>query len=184
MTGMVGGQADYARHAGISRQAVHKMVAAGKIPVRSDGQIDFVEADVARDAIADPARRLNDEAPAPPPPAPAAEGGLTFNKARTATEAYRARLAEIEYKRAVGALLPREGVERGMFAAGRVIKRQIDTLVSMAEEIAAAARDGGADQVRALLRQRVREVEQAMSDALTAELNKEIGEASDGGAGE
>ncbi|WP_417844830.1 hypothetical protein [Thalassospira sp.] len=56
--GLVGSQADYARHCGVSRQAVSKWLKAGRIEKLPDGKIDFVKADHALQKTADPARAM------------------------------------------------------------------------------------------------------------------------------
>lgn len=185
---MIGSQADYARHRGISKQAVNKAVKAGTIPLMPDGKIDFAEADRARADNGDPARRLSlePESPAPTPsgrattepkpePEPAAEaaaggppeaGGLTFNAAKTAREAYQAKIAQLDYEQRVGQLLPRREVEDAMATSGRKIRQGLDGLVRWAGELDAAARNGGVDAVRLVLRDRVRALETLIVDSL------------------
>ena len=168
--GLVGTQAAYARHAGISRQAVNKMVSVGKIPRRPDGLINFVEADVARAGSADPARRLAD-----PPPAggesdseieAAGLGGLSFSKERAKREAYQAELARLEYERQTGAILARAEVADAMVAAGRKIRQGLDHLVGRADELTAVAIDGGAPALRAALKAVVRDMETRIAESL------------------
>lgn len=49
-------QAEYARHRGVSRAAVHKAVHGGRIPLAADGRIDLVMADAAWRANTDPSK--------------------------------------------------------------------------------------------------------------------------------
>jgi len=97
-------QSEYARHRGVSPQAVHKQIKAGKIPLLPNGKVDAVAADRA---LGETRERITirddvDEAPrAAAAPAPGA--GLT--KAKTATEVYRARLAQLEYEERTGKLI-------------------------------------------------------------------------------
>tara|TARA_R110000751_G_scaffold76247_1_gene153557 strand:+ start:21160 stop:21837 length:678 start_codon:yes stop_codon:yes gene_type:complete len=56
--GLVGSQADYARHCGVTRQAVSKWLKAGRIEKLPNGRIDFVQADRALQKTADPARAM------------------------------------------------------------------------------------------------------------------------------
>lgn len=99
--------ADYARHRGVSKQAISKNK---KIPRLPNGKVDVVAADralgEARERIT-----IRDEAPesasvSPEPfaaPRPAESAGLT--KARTATEVYNARLKQLEYEERTGKLI-------------------------------------------------------------------------------
>ena len=168
---MIGSQVEYARHVGISKQAVNKLVKAGKIPIRPDGKIDFAEADHARKVNGDPARAMaepppdDDDASAMPEQA-AQPGGFSYSKARTAREAYQAKLAQLEYERQSGLLLPKREVEDAMVASGRNIRQGLDAIVGWADEVDAAARNGGADAVRALLKERVRGLESMMVENL------------------
>jgi hypothetical protein len=100
-------QADYARHRGVSRQAIGKLIGK-KITLLPNGKIDVVAADRA---LGEARERVTirddvDEAPAPAVEAPRAAapaGGLT--KAKTVTEVYRARLAQLEYEEKTGKLI-------------------------------------------------------------------------------
>ena len=175
----IGTQADYARHAGISKQAVNKMVRLGKIPRRPDGKIDFAEADHARNVNADPARNMadppsltNDESGLMPLEQAASSGGLSFSRARTAREAYQAKMAQLEYERLSGQVLQKRDVEDGLVTAGRAIRLKMDAIPGMADEVVSLiARGGGAVEVRRLLRTKVRDLEQTIVDTLT-----EVGE--------
>ncbi len=178
---MIGSQAAYARHAGISKQAVNKLVKQGKIPLTADGQVDFAEADYERRQNGDPARRMAETHPQPhavegadePDQEPESEqqavpgaGGLSFTKARTAREAYQAKMAQLEYERQLGQWLPKREVEDAMVASGRKIRQGLDGVIGWADELDAAARNGGAEAVRALLKQKVRNLESMVVESL------------------
>ena len=86
-------QTEYAAHIGTTKQYVNKLVRQGKISL-VDGKVDRDAADLALRGSSDPARRLNepmdraesiydDDAPA----TRGGDGGMTFQKARTASEA-------------------------------------------------------------------------------------------------
>ena len=170
---MIGTQAEYARHAGITRQAVHKLKGLGRIPVRDDGRIDFAEADHARRSNGDPARRMANGAAANA--GRDAGGGheqQSFSQARTERELFNVQLAKLALEERLGALLPRQAIEEGMVECGRIIRRSIDSLVAQSDEIASIARSGGTDAVRQLLRKRVREIEQSAVDAMTSRLQE------------
>jgi hypothetical protein len=101
-------QADYARHRGVSRQAIGKLIGK-KITLLPNGKIDVVAADRAlgetRERITLRDDGDDDAAPAAveAPRAAAPTGGLT--KAKTVTEVYRARLAQLEYEEKTGKLI-------------------------------------------------------------------------------
>lgn len=182
---MIGSQAAYARHAGISKQAVNKLVKQGKIPLNEDGQVDFAEADHARKQNGDPARRMveamppngaDDETPeyddepdaldAMVERAAPGSGGLSFSKARTAREAYQAKMVQLEYERQLGLWLPKREIEDAMVASGRKIRQGLDGVVGWADELDAAARNGGAEAVRALLKEKARALESMVVESL------------------
>lgn len=135
-------QADYARHRGVTRQAVNKAVGSGKIPVHGDKkQIDPAEADRAMGLNV--ARVLADdgeEGPARQDAAPTTSG---LTRAKTATEVYRARLAELEYNERLGKLRPIEEVTIGAQRCAEVVLRAIRRISGRADELAAlVAKDG------------------------------------------
>jgi hypothetical protein len=172
---MIGTQAEYARHIGVTKQAVGKMVKEGRIPIRPDRKIDFAEADFARAQNGDPARQQAGQAPTStelPPPDDAGDvphsgsGKVTYNAARTVREGYAAKLAKLEYEKQLGQVLPRQEVEDAMVASGRRIRQGLDGIVTWSEELDAAARNGGADAVRALLKEKVRGLETMIVDSL------------------
>jgi hypothetical protein len=104
-------QAEYARHRGVSRQAIGKLIGK-KITLLPNGKIDVVAADRALGETRERVTVRDDEpdgdaASAPEVEAPRAAaptGGLT--KAKTVTEVYRARLAQLEYEEKTGKLIP------------------------------------------------------------------------------
>ncbi len=185
---MIGTQAAYARHVGISKQAVNKMVKQGKILLTADGGIDFAEADHARRQNGDPARRMSeasaqiDGGSGPPkygkndlaPSRAAPEtGGLSFSKARTAREAYQAKIIQLEYERQLGQWLPKREIEDAMVTSGRKIRQGLDGVISWADELDAAARNGGTDAVRVLLKEKVRGLETMVVESLNLLRNDE-----------
>ena len=169
---MQGRQADYARHIGKSRAYVHKLVKQGKIPIEA-GKIDFQMADQALGQVKDPARAMVTEVAAPAPgTVPQADAGPSFSRARIARETYQAKLAQLELERRQGQVLDRAGIEEGMVEGARIIRRRLDSIPNRAEEVDAAARQGGAPAVRLVLRKLVREVQQTMADDLTDRMSK------------
>jgi hypothetical protein len=134
-------QAEYARHRGVTRQAVGKFVASGKIQLHN-GKIDAAEADLA---LGQTIERVNS------PPIDSREApGLT--RARTVTEVYRARMAELQYERALGNLVAADGVADAASACGETMVRIVRSLSARADELNAAAAQDGLPGVRALLK--------------------------------
>lgn len=137
-------QAEYARHRGVSRQAVNKAVGAGKIQLREEGGrkgIDPAEADRAMGLNV--ARVLADDGEGDPPRPDAAVPSSGLTRAKTATEVYRARLAELEYNERLGKLRPIEDVTVGAQRCAEVVLRALSRLSGRADEMAAlCAKDG------------------------------------------
>jgi hypothetical protein len=151
-------QTEYARHRGVTKQAVAWLVKAGKIELitKPDGSkvIDAAAADLAlgetRERIVTRDDEATDAAPAAPT-SPPEGGGLT--KAKTATEVYRARLAQLEYEERIGHLLKTDDVTRSAELCGEAIVRDIDRLSTYAEDVAVAFGRGGVPAVRTLLKE-------------------------------
>ena len=189
---MIGTRAEYAKHAGISRAYVTQLIQKGVLTARKDGKLNFKKADKERAAKInahnvpvqiktgkgpnrgskpkDQARQTAnigapDEAP---------DGPLTFNAARTATEAFRAKKMQLEYEEKLGQLLPKRGVEEGMVEGARIIRRNLDAIIASADEIHAAGEEGGAMAIRVFLIKRIREVETTISDALTDRMREVV----------
>jgi hypothetical protein len=106
-------QAEYARHRGVSPQAINKQVKARKIPVLPNGKIDVAAADRALGETRERVTIRDDvEADEAPRAAPAPVAGAGLTKAKTATEVYRARLAQLEYEERTGKLVPAAAAAR------------------------------------------------------------------------
>lgn len=150
-------QADYARHRGVSRQAVNKALKAGKFQLREeDGRkgIDPAEADQALGLNVQRVLAGEDDPDRGRPPPQNA--GLT--QARTATEVYRARLAQLEYEKQLGKLRPLEQTEAGAQRCFEVVLRAMTGILGRAEEIHTRAGKEGVAGVRASLRDALRDV--------------------------
>jgi hypothetical protein len=134
MLGMT--QTEYARHRNVARQTIHKMVKAGKIPVGTDGRIDPAAADFA---LGENRSRVNEPA-APLAPSPDT-GSLT--RARTATEVYKARMAQLLYEERLGRSLSLDGVIEATKIFAETVQRSVRRISTHAEEVhSAACRDG------------------------------------------
>lgn len=137
-------QAEYARHRGVSRQAISKLVAGGKITVRQERGKKLIDAAAADRALGEVRERIDvrdDDRPAARGFAEPSTGGLT--KAKTATEVYKARIAQLDFEERVGRLVGVEQVTRSVASCGELIVRVIDRLPNEADDLAAAlAREG------------------------------------------
>jgi hypothetical protein len=140
----------YAEHRGVTKQAINKI----KDKLVYDGATGKIDVAASDRALGEVRERIiaREEAPSGQQPGgytPPADGGLT--KARTATEIYRARLAQLEYDERVGKLLLADDVVRSMRAAGEAIAREIELFPTRAEELAAAFKQNGPTGLRTAL---------------------------------
>src|SRR5512134_894611 len=109
----------YAQHAGISRGAVQKARASGRLVLHADGSIDTVASDARRAQATDPSMRRGRGASLRPVPeaavgaiaetlreqglpAPVATGGMTYLQARTANEVLKAQERRIRLQKLKG----------------------------------------------------------------------------------
>lgn len=90
----------------------------------------------------------------------------TYSSARAERENYQAKIAKLEYERQLGKWLPRSEVEDAMVASARKIRQGLDAIVLWADELDAAARNGGVDGVRAILKTKLRALESAIAENL------------------
>ncbi|MCR9151181.1 MAG: hypothetical protein NXH83_13485 [Rhodobacteraceae bacterium] len=186
----------YAAHVGLSRGAIQKAKAAGRLVLHEDGSIDAAASDRLRAEATDPSKTR--KAPAPklkPVPeaavaavgdtlreqglsAPAVGGGTTFLQAKTANEVLKAQERRIRLQKLKGELVDRARAETLMF---RLARDERDAWVTwparvaalMASELTAALGDGY--EVEAALMQKVLEAHvRAQLDSL-AEIRPGLG---------
>ena len=186
----------YAARAGLSRGAIQKAKAAGRLALHADGSIDAVASDTLRAEATDPSKTRK-----PPPPnfkpvpeaavsavgdtlreqglaAPGGGGGTTFLQAKTANEVLKAQERRLRLSRLKGELVDRARAETLMF---RLAREERDAWVTwparaaalMAAELTAAQGDGTC--VEAALMQKVLEAHvRAQIDSL-AEVRTGLG---------
>lgn len=186
----------YAARVGLSRGAIQKAKAAGRLVLHEDGSIDAAASDKRRAETTDPSKTR--KAPAPklkPVPeaavaavgdtlreqglsAPAVGGGTTFLQAKTANEVLKAQERRIRLQKLKGELVDRARAETLMF---RLARDERDAWVTwparvaalMASELTAALGDGC--EVEAALMQKVLEAHvRAQLDSL-AEIRPGLG---------
>jgi hypothetical protein len=160
----------YAAHVGLSRGAIQKAKAAGRLVLHEDGSIDAAASDKRRTETTDPSKTRKPPAPKlkPVPEAavaavgdtlreqglavPPVGGGTTFLQAKTANEVLKAQERRIRLQRLKGELVDRTRAETLMF---RLAREERDTWVNwparaaalMAAELSASCRDATGSQI-------------------------------------
>ena len=187
-------QSAFAKHVGVSKQAVSKAVKAGRIPVYDatglrvaagyDGP-KYVKADEAASAFKLSRARLDDAAVAemsaelerelsieseaePADPKTAAPASPTLVGAKTAKEELQADLLRLRLARERGDLISRQAQLDAFESAGRAVGRQFQTMTTWAEEINGLSRSGGVPVLTAWLRGKANELCAQLADTLTA----------------
>lgn len=186
----------YAVHVGLSRGAIQKAKAAGRLVLYEDGSIDAAASDQRRAETTDPSKTRKPPAPNLKPvpeaavvavgdtlreqglTAPAVGGGTTFLQAKTANEVLKAQERRIRLQKLKGELVDRARAETLMF---RLARDERDAWVTwparvaalMASELTAALGDGC--EVEVALMQKVLEAHvRAQLDSL-AEIRPGLG---------
>jgi hypothetical protein len=186
----------YAAHVGLSRGAIQKAKASGRLVLHKDGSIDAAASDKRRAETTDPSKTRKPPAPKLKPvpeaavaavgdtlreqglSAPAVGGGTTFLQAKTANEVLKAQERRIRLQKLKGELVDRARAETQMF---RLARDERDAWVTwparvaalMASELTAALGDGC--EVEAALMQKVLEAHvRAQLDSL-AEIRPGLG---------
>ncbi len=186
----------YAAHVGLSRGAIQKAKAAGRLVLHEDGSIDPAASDRRRAETTDPSKTRKTAAPKLKPvpeaavaavgdtlreqglTAPTVGGGTTFLQAKTANEVLKAQERRIRLQKLKGELVDRAGAETLTF---RLARDERDAWVTwparvaalMASELTAALGDGC--EVEAALMQKVLETHvRAQLDSL-AEIRPGLG---------
>lgn len=127
---------DYAAHAGISRGAVQKARASGRLVLHADGSIDATASDARRAQATDPSMQRGRQASLRPVPeaavgavaetlreqglpAPAAAGSMTYLQARTANEVLKAQERKMRLQKLRGELVDRARATALVFRLAR-----------------------------------------------------------------
>jgi hypothetical protein len=165
----------YAAHAGVSRGAVQKARASGRLVLLPDGSIDAEASDARRAQATDPSMQRGRQQPALRPvpdaavgavaeilrdqglPAPAAAGGMTYLQARTANEVLKAQERKMRLQTLKGELVDRARATALVF---RLARQERDAWAGWPARVAAlmAADLGvGAHVMQTLLETHVRQ---------------------------
>lgn len=166
---------EYAAHAGVSRGAVQKARASGRLVLHADGSIDAVASDARRAQATDPSMQRRRQQPGLRPvpeaalgavsevlrdeglPAPAAAGGMTYLQARTANEVLKAQERKLRLQTLKGELVDRARATALVF---RLARQERDAWAGWPARVAAlmAAELGiGAHALQAVLESHVRQ---------------------------
>jgi phage terminase Nu1 subunit (DNA packaging protein) len=132
-------QAEFARRRGVSRQAVARMVAEGRIPLHRRGRrkvIDPAEADAALEASR---YRVDYD-----------DGDCNLARARMKRAGTEARRAELRLKQELGQVLETTDVMQAMQVASREMLQVINRLPDAAPELAALGQGDAAAMRRGL----------------------------------
>ena len=153
-------QAEAARVENVSRQWINQLVRDKRIQTDDQRRVNLIDVRRLRASELDPARGAHKDGtgharPGPQPSANFGAGtataGLSFQQARTAREAYQARMAQLDLQEREGLLVRKDDVERGARALAVAVVQQLDTIPDrISAEFSANAED------RARLRDRLR----------------------------
>jgi len=154
----------------MSHQAISK---APYLAKSASGQIVVTDAlavlaDRGRIRLDAPQAELSFETAAVPaePGRPRAKGNGYYDEL-TLTERVKRRKLELSLAEDEGKLLRIEDVTEAMVAGGRRIGERIERLTGLADELAAAGRDGGTTAVRDILRREARAIRESLAEALS-----------------
>lgn len=143
---------EYAAHAGVSRGAVQKARASGRLVLHADGSIDAAASNARRAQATDPSmqrgRRTSSLRPVPEAavgavaetlreqglPAPAAAGGMTYLQARTANEVLKAQERKMRLQKLRGELVDRA---RAIALVFRLARQERDAWAGWPARVAA-----------------------------------------------
>ena len=144
-------QSEFAKRQGWSRQYVGKLVRSGKIKL-VNGKIDPDQAQAAIKAQSEPSTelRVKPKTDTTFPTAPTdSRQAVDFVTARTMREAFKAKMAKMEYEEKAGKLTDASKVKAEAFRAGRIVRDALLGIPDRLSDVLAAEQDPV--QVRQLL---------------------------------
>jgi hypothetical protein len=170
-------QAEAARTVNVSKQRVNELVRQNRLSVDDRKRVNLEEVQRHFKRDLDPSWPSKQEAAGAAntsPVAPDAEGPVldqdtaSARRARARREEIQAQTAEYELKIKQGLYLPKHDIEEAMVTSGRRIRQQLDAIPGWADEIfALCAQGGSAADVRRMLKEKARQLEQATADSLS-----------------
>ena len=173
-------QAEYARHRGVSRQAVLKAVRTGRIHLDPEGRIDRQQSDVAWMANSDPTRggprragqihgmTVVREAPGTGTRTSVGVQPLlpSLATSRAVREACRAKIAQLDYEERRGKLLDADRMRQAIIEVNRSTRDRMLAIPNRVAPILAAIDD--AAEVRRVLAEEIRVACEELRRAETA----------------
>ena len=140
-------QAEFAWQQGFTRGYVTKLIKKGIVKLVK-GKVDSEQAVRSLQDNADPATLIRTDKQDEALPAQA-QGAVDYVTARTMREAFRAKMAKLEYEERLGQLTDASKVQNDAFKAGRIIR---DELISIPDRLAdVLAAEDDPRQVRQIL---------------------------------
>ncbi len=164
-------QAEFARRNGWSKQYVAKLVKQGRIKLEG-GKIDPVAAKRAIDQLAEPSTALRDKpvqgrTPIPASTAPTdSRKAVDYASARTMREAYKAKMAKLDYEEREKQLVDARKVREEAFQTGRLVRDALLGIPDRMADILAAENDPS--QVRIKLYNEIEAALQSLSESTGA----------------
>lgn len=165
---------EYAKHRGVSPQAISKLMGAERIPFVKRGRRVFIDPAEADFALGETQQRIGgdedeesiDDRPTGPTFGGQSSSNRGLTQARTAETVYKAKLAELLYKERVGQLLPLEGVVAAMERVAEGVAGDIDRLPTFADELSAAFTKDGPAGLRRALKEKAREIREELAGSM------------------
>lgn len=186
---------EFAPMVGVTRQAVAKAIQAGRIPVYDRDGVPttsgaagrkYVQADEARRAFALNRARIDvgrldlvDDSLSPPTATPIAQappvadafapapGAGSLAAEKTLHERIKRERAQLHLDRERGEMVSRAAILAAAETAGRQIQTEVMGLPLLAEDLVAAAHEGGAPAVSAILAREAARICDTLADRLT-----------------
>ena len=130
-------QAEFARQQGFTRGYVTKLIKKGIIKL-NQGKVDSIQAVQSMKDHADPSTLIrSDQKNSATDPTPSVD----FVTARTMREAFKGRLAKLEFEEKSGKLTDAATVKNDAFEAGRIIRDELLTIPDRLADVLAAETD-------------------------------------------
>ena len=155
----------YAKHRGVSQPYISKLVERGVLIALPGKKIDPEVADLAferaRDPVASVAVERNAEKrerKADPPEDDDESAYAQYNKAKALSEKFRAKMFEIDYRKAASELCEVKSVTRAMFDTGAAMRKMLERLPDRMSARIAAAYSVDARPCHLLLQSEVRDM--------------------------
>ena len=158
-------QAEFARQQGFTKGYVTKLIKKGIVKLKN-GKVDSVQAQQAMKANADPVTLIRSDQSTDL--AASQPGAVDFVTARTIREAFKAKMAKLEYEEKSGTLTDAAKVKQDAFKAGRIIRDELLAIPDRMADVLAAEDDPG----------KVGELLQEELEAILNELTRQQGKSS------